>query len=262
MKNLLKLTIFLAVTALTTFAFSAEEVVKWTQMPNLGPFGYAFSSESLKPSRSADDFECIGGEPVVAVRWWGSYYEPVPSAHFYPNSAGWNDPTTASDVPVADMLIGFDIRFYENITAGTDPLTPWAHPGTELYQTVVPIISVSEVFFGTVTHVNGVEQNVWKYYASLPDTGFEQEEGVTYWISIQALHRDETVQWGWQEANQPGWNADMVQNGYNQLFTWDLVANKELAFQLITHEGDIPEPASIFAISVVLLGFFMRKKVK
>ena len=259
MKNLIKLTVFLAVIAFATLAFSAIEEVKWTQLPNMGPFGYAFSSESSKPSLAADDFECIGGDPVVAVRWWGSYYEPVPAAHFYPNSAQWNDPTTPADVP-EPMLIGFNISFYANVAAGTDPLVPWAHPGEQIYIASLGMDEVSEFLYGTVTHTSGVEQNVWQYYVALPDLGFEQEEGLTYWISIQALHRDQEVQWGWQEALQPGWNADMVQQGYNESFTWDLVPNKELAFQLITQEGDIPEPASIFAFSVVMLGFFLRKR--
>jgi len=265
MKNLLKLTVVLAVMALATISVAEEnkEEVKWTQLPEMGPFGYAFSSESPKPSVAADDFVCIGGAPVVSVRWWGSYYEPVPAAHFYPNSAQWSDPTTASDVPVEAMLLGFTITFYANVAAGTDPLMPWAHPGDVLYQKTVS--NATEAFYGTVTHTSGVEQNVWEYKAILampPETGFEQEDGVTYWLSIQALHRNQSVQWGWQETIQPGWNADMVQQGYNQLIEWDLVPNKELAFELLTKDGDIPEPASIFAFSIMALGLFLKKRAR
>jgi hypothetical protein len=267
MKNLLKLTVVLAVMALATFSYATEkqEVVKWSQLPEMGPFGYAFSSESPKPSISADDFICDGGEPVVSVRWWGSYYEPVPAAHFYPNSAQWNDPTTPSDVPVDGMLQGFTITFYADIAAGTDPSVPWAHPGTVLYQKTVSIEDAKEEFYGTVAHTGGIEQNVWQYKAILampPETGFEQDDGVTYWLSIVALHRNQSIQWGWQEAIQPGWNADMVQQGYNQLINWDLVPNKQLAFELLTQDGDIPEPASIFAISIALLGFVMQRKAR
>jgi len=269
MKNLLKLTVVLAVMALATFSYATEkqEEVKWTQLPNMGPFGYAFSSETAKPSEAADDFVCIGGAPVVSVRWWGSYYEPVPAAHFYPNSAQWNDPTTASDVPVENMLLGFTITFYTNVAAGTDPFMPWAHPGDIVYQKTVPIVDVAEAFYGTVTHTSGVEQNVWQYKAILampPETSFEQEDGVTYWLSIQALHRNQSIQWGWQEAIQPGWNADMVQKGYslNELIDWDLVPNKELAFELLTKDGDIPEPASMFAFSIMALGLFLKKRAR
>jgi len=268
MKNLLKLTIVFAVVALAAVSFAndvTKEVVKWSQLPNMGPFGYAFSSESPKPSIAADDFVCIGGEPVVAVRWWGSYYEPTPAAHFYPNSAQWSDPTTPSDQPVEDMLLGFTITFYANVTAGTDPAMPWAHPGDVLYQKTMSIEKVSEAFYGTVTHTSGVEQNVWQYKTTLaiqPEIGFEQTENETYWLSIQALHRNQTVQWGWQETYQPGWNADMVQQGYNQFFKWDLVPNKELAFELITKDGDVPEPASILVCSLVALGLFLKKRAK
>jgi hypothetical protein len=265
MKNLLRLSLILAVTFFTAYiTYAAEEVVKWEQLPNLGPFGYAFSSETAKPSIAADDFECIGGEPVVAVRWWGSFYEPVPAAHFYPNSAQWNDPTTPSDIPEA-MLIGFNVSFYKSVTAGTDPFMPWAHPGDLIYNSVIGMADLTQSLYGTVTHTSGVEQNVWEYYASLPETGFEQEEGLTYWISIQAVHRDQEVQWGWQEALQPGWNADMVQQGYSpypQLIVWDLVPNKELAFQLITQEGDIPEPASMLLLAFGVFGLFLRKRVR
>lgn len=265
MKNMMKVSLLIALTAFLSFSAFAngeiEEVVKWSQLPEMGPFGYAFSSETMVPSLAADDFECIGGDPVVAVRWWGSFYQPTPAANPYPNSAQWYDPTTPTDVP-EPILIGFTIRFYTNVPAGSDPMMPWAHPGDMIYIQSIGMDEIAQTLYGTVTHTTGVEQNVWEYYVSLPETGFEQEEGVTYWISIQAMHRSQEVQWGWQECKQPGWNADMVQNGYNQYFEWNLIPNKELAFELITQEYDIPEPASILAMSIAVLGIFLRKRAR
>jgi hypothetical protein len=264
--KLFKLTIFLAVTAFVAISASAtDEIVKWSQMPNMGPFGYSFSSESAKPSRIADDFLCEDGKPVVAVRWWGSYYQPHPAVHFYPNSDNWPDPTTPTDTPIA-MLTGFDITIYAEVAPGVDPLMPWGHPGNPLYQKSILMSDISETLYGTAIHTGGVEQNVWEYYATLaisPDIGFEQEEGTTYWISIQALHQDPAVQWGWQEADYySGWGSNGVQSGYSEIFPWNLVPNKDFAFQLITVEGDIPEPASLFAFSLMLLGLVLRKRAR
>jgi hypothetical protein len=262
--KLLKLTIFLAVATFVAFSVMAtEEVTKWSQMPNMGTFGYSFSSETAKPSQSADDFLCVDGAPVVAVRWWGSFYQPVDVAHFYPNSDNWLDPTTPTDVPYP-MLAGFNISFYADIPAGTDPLMPWSHPGDVLYQKAISIQSISQKLYGSVMHTGGREQNVWEYYATLavpPEIGFEQLEGYIYWVSIQAIHGDPEVQWGWQEADYTeGWNDNAVQKGYNDIFPWNLVPNKDLAFELVTVEGDIPEPASIFAFSLILLGLVLRKR--
>jgi len=267
--KLLKLTIFIAVATFTALSATAgtvvEEVAKWSQMPNMGQFGYAFSSETAKPSKVADDFLCVDGAPVVAVRWWGSFYQPFAPAHFYPNSDNWQDPTTPTDVPYP-MLVGFNISFYTDIPAGTDPLMPWSHPGNALYEKDISMQSISQKLYGTVTHIGGIEQNVWQYYATLavpPEIGFEQSEGTIYWVSIQAIHQDPAVQWGWQEADYlEGWNDNAVQNGYSEVFPWNLIPNKDTAFELITVEGDIPEPASIFAFSVLLLGLILRKKAR
>lgn len=256
---------FTAITLTSLSVMATDEVVKWSQLPNMGPFGYAFSSESAKPSISADDFLCEGGDPVVAVRWWGSFYQPIPAAHFYPNSDNWQDPTAPTDVP-DDMLTGFTISFYDYVDPSVDPMMPWGHPGNVLYQKTIPIADISQILYGTVVHTGGKEQNVWEYYATLAvgsELGFEQQEGTAYWISIQALHNDEFVQWGWQEADyMEGWNANAVQGGYSTLFIWNLVPNKDLAFQLITVEGEIPEPASIFAFSLAALGFILRKRTR
>jgi len=260
----LKLTIFLAMTAFAVSSVMAtEEVVKWSQMPNMGTFGYAFSSESAKPSQVADDFLCVNGAPVVAVRWWGSFYQPIPAAHFYPNSDNWQDPTTPTDVPYPS-LAGFNISFYADIPSGIDPLMPWSHPANALYQKTISMQSITQTLYGTVTHLGGREQNVWEYYATLavpPEIGFDQTKDVIYWVSIQAIHQDPTVQWGWQEADlYEGWNDNAVQNGYSEVFPWNLVPNKDMAFELITVEGYIPEPASIFAFSLAMLGLFLRKR--
>ena len=266
MIRLLKLTIILAVSAFAvSSATAADEEVKWSQVPNMGTFGYSFASESAKPSAVADDFLCIDGAPVVAVRWWGSFYQPAAPAHFYPNSDNWDDPTTPTDVP-NNMLAGFNISFYADIAAGVDPMTPWGHPGNVLYQKNVSINDISETLFGTVVHTGGKEQNVWEYYATLavsPDLGFEQVDGYTYWISIQAIHGDQTVQWGWQEANyNSGWNSNAVQNGYSDIFEWNLIPNKDMAFELVTVEGDIPEPASLLTFSFITFCIFLRKRAR
>ncbi len=225
----------------------------------MGPYGYAFSSETAKPSETADDFLCEGGADIGAVRWWGTYYEPAPAVHFYSNSAKWNDPTIPN-IP-AGIIGGFTVRIYSNIAAGTDPGINWARPGIVEHQEYFTFNDVGEMLYGTITRTgtSAVQQNVWEYYIEFEDP-FEQIEGTTYWLSIQADHDDNSIQWGWQETDRDlyGWNAHAVQSGYSSVYDWALITNKEMAFELIP----VPEPVSIFGIALTLLGLYLRKRGK
>ena len=49
------------------------DLVKWSQMPEMGAYGYDFSSETTVPSMVADDFLCSSPLAVVDLHWWGSY---------------------------------------------------------------------------------------------------------------------------------------------------------------------------------------------
>jgi hypothetical protein len=216
--------------------------VKWSQMPRMDAYGYDFSSETTVPSLVADDFLCENGLDVIDVHWWGSYYVPSQASWPYYTSNNWPDPTVADDKPPG-ILQGFNIEFYADIPAGVDPEMPWSHPGTLLYEERLPMSSVAEVLYGTVVHIGGIEENVWQYNVDLP-IPFVQEAGDIYWLKVQAVHEDPVIQWGWHEA-ETLWHDNAVQMGYGRPGMWEIVANKDMAFELSV----VPEPVTMLVLA-------------
>jgi hypothetical protein len=234
---------------------------KWSQLPNMGPWGYDFSSGTLAGSMVADDFLCSSDLPVVDVHWWGSYYTPG-VLWPYPNSDNLPDPTvTATGAPQPPgILLGFNIEFYSDVPAGQDPYMPWSHPGQCLEEYCIDIANVTEVLYGTVTHIGNILENVWQYNCDLPRPFFQDPEaapqdldgdglpdGTVYWLKIQAVLASETIQWGWHEADAL-WHDNAVQHWPPNPSApyWDMLSDKDMAFEL----SIIPEP-SLFP----LLGF-------
>jgi hypothetical protein len=215
-------------------------------------YGYDFSSEAVVPSQVADDFLCVDGEPVIDLHWWGSYWDSG-TVWPYHTSGGFPDPTTPTDTPPGTLL-GFDVAFYADVPAGTDPLMPWSHPGIRLYQTFIDMANVTEVLFGTVAHVGGVEENVWQYNADLP-TPFLQEAGNIYWLRIQAVFTDPAYQWGWHEADSL-WHDNAVQTGYGREGMWEILTNKDMAFEL-----SVPEPATLSLVAIGALALIRRSRL-
>jgi len=176
-------------------------------------------------------------------------------------------PPAGGDPQPPGILQGFNIAFFTDIPAGVDPYMPWSHPGNLLYLEFIDISQVAEVLFGTITHIGGVEENVWQYNVDLP-VPFEQDryqdpqdidgdgidDGTVFWIAIQAVHTDPNIQWGWHEADTL-WHDNAVQVGYFEAIPelWDLLPNKDMAFELTV----IPEPS--FLIGGLLgLGLLLR----
>jgi hypothetical protein len=220
------------------------------------------------PSMAADDFLCSDPLAVVDVHWWGSYYDPGPLWP-YKSSDNLVDPT----VPTGQSpgtLAGFNIEFYTDVPAGADPLTPWSHPGDVLLEQFVPIQLVTEAYFGTVTHIGGIEENVWQYNCTLP-IPFDQNpganpvdvdgdgilDGTIYWLKIQAVNNNPEIQWGWHEADSL-WNDNAVQYwppNPNAPY-WDLRENKDLAFELSV----VPEPSCLVLLGAGLLALIRRSR--
>ncbi len=119
---------------------------------------YPFSAET------ADDFLCSDWRPIVAVEWWGAYWNP-------------------GAPPYADRFI---IRFYANDEGARFP-----RPGALLHVQDCTVYTEDLL----------PEQSWWyRYYCEL-DEPFPQEEGGTYWVSIQAVYPwYEGGQWGWGEC--------------------------------------------------------------
>jgi hypothetical protein len=215
--------------------------VKWSQLPEMGPYGYDFSSETSVPSMAADDFLCEDGSPVIDVHWWGSYWVPGANWPYY-TSNNWPDPTAPTDTPPG-ILQGFNIEFYADVPGGVDPDMPYSHPGALLYEEFVPMAQVAEVFYGTIVHIGGQEENVWQYNCDLP-VPFYQQIGNIYWLKLQAVHSDLTIQWGWHEADSL-WNDNAVQMGFGRPGMWEILADKDLAFELSV----IPEPVTTLLLA-------------
>ena len=235
-----------------------EAPVKWSQMPRMDAYGYDFSSEVSVPSLVADDFLCENGLPVIDVHWWGSYYDSGP-AWPYPNDDSFPDPTVvAAGTPVSPgWIAGFFIEFYTDIPAGADPLMPWSHPGQLLYEEFIDAAQFTEVYYTTLDVIGGVQHNVWQYNVDLPRP-FEQEIDNIYWLKIQAyLLEPEPIQWGWHEADSL-WHDNAVQMGYGRPGMWELLADKDMAFELSV----IPEPATMaLVLGGVLVGYVYRRRL-
>jgi len=261
--------LFILLFAAAAVADDPGDLVKWSQMPDMGPYGYDFSSESSFYSMVADDFLCSDQYPVGDLHWWGSYYEPG-VLYPYPNSDNLPDPTLATGEPVPGMLQGFFIEFYTDVPAGTDPLMPWSHPGDQIYEEFIPITQVTEVLYGTVVHIGGIEENVWQYNCDLPtpffqDPDFEPQDvdgdgipdGTVYWLKIQAAHYDPALQWGWHEADSL-WHDNAVQHWppNPNLPAWLLLPNKDMAFELTF----IPEPSVLLLAGAGLLLLLRRRR--
>jgi hypothetical protein len=241
---------------------------KWSSLPDMSAYGYDFSSEVVVPSTVADDFLCTSPLPVVELRWWGSYYDPG-MLHPYDNSDNLPDPTLGSG-QTPGILQGFMIEFYTDVPTSVDPSMPWSHPGDLLYQEFIPIASVAETLYGTVTHIGAVQENVWEYQCQLPIL-FPQDpdrapqdidgdgilDGTVYWLAIQAVHEDEQIQWGWHEADSL-WHDNAVQHWGPDTPPpyWDLLPNKDMAFEVTC----IPEPAVAILASIGLLAVFRRRR--
>jgi len=272
--------IFLAALPLILCVFSyagadgGTDLIKWSQMPDMGPYGYDFSSETSIPSMVADDFLCSDIYAVVDLHWWGSYYLPG-QLWPYPNSDNLPDPTLGTGTPPG-IVQGFVVEFYLDVPAGVDPLMPWSHPGQLMYEQSIPMTQVTEVLYGTVTHVGGIQENVWQYNCVLPEPFFQDmnlapqdvdgdgvSDGTVYWLKIQAVNANaDLIQWGWHEADSL-WHDNAVQNWPPNPHVpfWVLLPNKDMAFEL-TFDKDIfvPEPSLIAVLGVGVALLLKRRR--
>jgi len=251
----------------TAIADEPVDLVKWSQLPDMGAYGYNWSSETVVPSMVADDFLCSNPLPVIDLHWWGSYYAPGPLWP-YSNSDNIQDPTVPANQPPG-ILQGFNVEFYTDVPVGADPTMPWSHPGQLLYEELIPITAVVEAYYGTVTHIGGIQENVWQYNADLPVPFFQDPtsdpvdvdgdgvaDGTIYWLKIQAITSCETIQWGWHEAATL-WHDNAVQNWPpNQLAPfWNIIVDTDMAFELTV----IPEP-SFLLLTCLGLSLLLKRR--
>jgi hypothetical protein len=148
--------------------------VKWVQTPVPYPYGNALSSQldDVYPffSQMADDFLCDESGPILAVEWWGTYWNPGP-----PPPPGFF----------------FVIEFW------TDNGLPYpdSHPETLIYQ------EPCYIFFED--YDPDYEQYHYFQYLENP---FFQEEGMIYWVSIYAVF-PYPPQYGWCVGEPQWWDC-------------------------------------------------------
>jgi len=237
----------LAISSVVLLALAANVSagpIQYSQLPELGPLGFDYSSDRFLPgtandeSLMADDFVCTGADPITDLHWWGSYWQ---APYVTPSSSYWPDPTTT-------------------------PM-PFAHPGNPVYSATVPIADVAISPAGVIDRTGDLiignvgDEAVWRYDVDLA-VPFNQTAGTTYWLSIQALTDHSDVQWGWHSADTlTGFNA--TQGGPAGLWgapyanPWILMVDKDMAFELT-----VPEPltAGLLGAGLAVLLICRRKR--
>lgn len=144
--------------------------VKWVQTPVPYPYGNGLASQQddCYPffAQVADDFMCYESGPILAIEWWGTYWNPG-----YPPPAG----------------TFFVIEFW------TDNPGPPSHPEQLIYQE--PCYNFTEDY--------DVDYEQYHYVQYL-ENPFFQEEGNIYWLSVYAYFCY-PPQFGWC-TGEPPWN--------------------------------------------------------
>jgi hypothetical protein len=165
----------------------------------------------------ADDFLCTSLDPIVAVRWWGSYIGEGPNSGLAPR------PTT----PPA--TIAFDISFH----ASTANMFPGIHPFSLPTNTLsLQLVHAQEDYVG----VDQFGDYVYRYDAYLPQPFYQQgstANPIEYFIDID---QPSGQRWGWHET--PLVNLDYPAVSPGHFGPWANDPPHDLAFELMT----IPEP--------------------
>ncbi len=145
-------------------------MVKWVQTPVPYPYGNGLASQrdDCYPffAQVADDFLCDETGPILAIEWWGTYWNPGP-----PPPAG----------------IFFVIEFW------TDNPGPPSHPEVMVYQEECHVFT------------EDFDEDYQQYhYVQYFDEPFGQEADNIYWVSIYAVFCY-PPQFGWC-TGEPQWN--------------------------------------------------------
>ncbi len=183
-------------------------VFKWIQNPDLSPMGIdinAGTGPTGDPYILADDFLCNHGGPVTDIHIWGSWL---------------GDYVPFQEDPGA---VVFTLSFHKDIPA--IPGTPeysrpgeilWVHtfaPG-EFEVEPVPMPLEEGWMDPPDAYTFPGDWTCWLYKFHVdPHLAFHQEgseqEGVVYWLDVQARPLDEQARFGWK-TTLDHWNDDAV----------------------------------------------------
>jgi len=212
-----------AACATTALADFIPLPVKWSQ-----PIQYDASnliigadrpSDHTDPAAGvrADDFLCTSPDPIVAVRWWGSYIGEGPASGLSPR------PTT----PPA--TIAFDISFHDSSGNSVPGIHPFSLPTSLLS---LQLVHAQEAYVG----VDQAGDYVYRYDAFLPQPFLQQGTAtlpIEYFIDIDQPSQQ---RWGWHET--PLINLDYPAVAPSHSGPWANDPPHDLAFELMT----VPEP--------------------
>lgn len=167
----------------------------YPQLPDLTPTGMDVLAGQQVPGIGtgfkilADDFRCIETGPINDVHIWGSWLNDR-----LPNNDARN--------------VAFKLSIHSDIPA--PPTGGFSMPGPELWSatfspvsfTVRPVGSGPEQFYDPNIHqIIGTDNTVWQYnFTNLPNP-YIQQQGLIYWLDVQALPLDNTTYFGWKTTN-------------------------------------------------------------
>lgn len=244
--------------------------VKWSQMPQMDPakagFKRAEHPEAWNGQIVADDWLCVDPDPVVAVRWWGTYLNPA------------LDPNPFNPVnPAPPQWVDFEIVFHSDDPLVQQPDGSWVNSQRYPYSTPLaplsPIVGLEpywnfvqaqEEFVTTLSAGPGQPSyNLYRYDAYLP-TPFEQEQGTIYWIDIeydeQHLGQQQgstTDSWAWN-TSLDAWNDKAVYGPHHiaSYPDWNEFECHNMAFELM-----VPVPAAVILgiLGLSVAGIKLRK---
>jgi hypothetical protein len=231
----------MAICATTALADFIKLPVKYPQ-----PIGYDASglvigmdwrSDHTAGGIMADDFLCTSLDPIVAVRWWGSYVGEGPTSGLAPR------PTT----PPA--TIAFDIVFHDS-TANSVPGGghPFSLPTTILLGQQV---WAQEDFVG----VDQTGEYVYRYDAYLPQWFYQQGTTANPVEYFMAIDQPSGQKWGWHESPTQIMDFPALSPAHGGPWT-SIAPMHDLAFELMT----VPEPGVLTLGGLGLLAVLVGRR--
>jgi hypothetical protein len=149
---------------------------KWIEYPDLVN---GMNVYDMAPKILGDDFRCSFTGPITDIHFWGSWLN---------NLVG--------------VLTNVQISFWSDIPATQDS---FSQPGVQLWTTNYVLGQFTQQFYTNsnesffnpnINQIIGTDTFVFRYnFCVDPERAFIQTNGVTYWLTVQALGNNGTFGW-------------------------------------------------------------------